>query len=142
MSRKPRKPRRSREDMTTRSQVNRDMNPATFTLRRKVISIIFEAKNLLREQNVEMDRVDIRITDSKEHQTLGVARMNDRIMWIPADSITNLTGLELRHVVFHELCHALFGTKHDELCMLMSRVLRKTTRKDQNNAFLTNAIIR
>lgn len=134
--------RRTRKDMTASCQINRKMDDATFKLRRKVIEIVFEAKALLAGRNVDMDRVDVRITDSRSASTLGVARRNDKIIWIPATTITDLKPLELRHTVLHELCHALFGTKHDKNCDLMGPVLRKTTRKQQDNAFLTQALLR
>ena len=45
--------------------------------------------------------------------------MNGNKMWITKDAI-DLGTDTLRNVVFHEIAHAVFNTKHDEKCPLMS----------------------
>lgn len=69
-----------------------------------------------------MDRVDVRITDCHREEVLGTARMNDKIIWIPAKT---LNSPYLREVVYHELCHALWGIEHNNDCPLMGPAVAK-----------------
>lgn len=100
---------------------NRDMNPETYALRRQVMEILYEAREVIGKEN--MPRVDIRITDTERH-VLGTARMNDCMVWIPAATCGRSKEV-LREVVYHELCHALWGVEHDEKCKLMCAYLNK-----------------
>jgi len=117
---------------------NREMNDETYALRRKVMGFVYEAREVLGEA---FKRVDIRITDCDREGRLGEAKMGDCIIWIPAATIEKAKrDLDIRHVVFHEIAHAIFAAPHNEGCMLMARVVRHTTRKMQNDALKTVAI--
>ena len=116
-----------RKNMHTRSQTNRRMSDSTYTLRRKVMGYVYEAKAV-----ADFPRVDVRITDSDQGRILGVARMGDLIIWIPASS----TGRsDLRHIVFHEIVHAVKAQGHVIGCPLMSACISSTTREQQDTAF-------
>lgn len=97
---------------------NKKMNDEVYSLRRKVIDIIYEAKILY----PSMPRITVRITYDSDKGILGVARLNKDIIWIPERTI-KMTKNSLRNVVYHELCHAIFGIGHDENCPLMSSKL-------------------
>lgn len=104
---------------------NRIMSKETYKLRRQVMNLIYEAKGLF----PEMNRVEIRITDCDKKKVLGSARMGRKVIWIPARTI-DCNGYEvLRHVVYHELCHALWGVEHDENCGLMHPIVNKPLSK-------------
>ena len=97
---------------------NLKMSPEVYALRRQVMDHVYEAKNLLRSQGIQMDRVDIRVTDDSGNGALGMARLNDRIIWISLSSLKRWKA-HLRDVVFHELVHTLTGFDHDDNCRLM-----------------------
>lgn len=97
---------------------NLKMSPEVYALRSQVMGHVYEAKNLLRSQGIQMDRVDVRITDDSGNGALGMARLNDRIIWISLSSLKRWKA-HLRVVVFHELVHTLTGFEHDDNCRLM-----------------------
>ena len=111
---------------------NKKMNSSVYALRRKVINIIYEAKKL-----VDLPRVEVRITeaDTTNPRTLAQAALGDRVVWVAEKTVKNYTPTQLRHVVFHELLHAVFGTRHVDGCKLMGAFLTKTTKAEQNKLF-------
>lgn len=121
----------ARKNFKAPNHTNRDMNPETYALRRKVIGFVYEAKELLGDS---FKRVDVRITDCSEPRTLGTAKMGDCIMWIPASTLSKKNDLAVRHVVFHELAHAIFAAEHNNKCPLMAPVINDTSRKQQDAA--------
>lgn len=102
---------------------NKKMNDEVYKLRRQVIELIYEAK-----QVVELPRIEIRITDADRREVLGTARMNDCVVWITERAISD-KSIDLRTVVYHEICHAVFGTEHDDKCPLMKPFHSKLTKK-------------
>lgn len=102
---------------------NLKMSDSTYAKRREVMNYVYEAKNLLRSHGIDMPRIDVRITDNSGHpHALGMARLKDNIVWV------NENGLEcrdLRHVVFHEIVHAVTGFGHSDFCPLMAPHLPK-----------------
>jgi len=92
------------------------MNNSTYNQRRQVIEIIYDLK-----KSINLPRIDVRITNQHE-RILGVARMEDNIIWITENAL-NESKNYLRHVVAHEIGHAVFGLKHDESCPLMKHTL-------------------
>jgi len=120
-----------RKNKQASTQTNRKMNDETYKLRRVVMGHIYEAKALV----PSLPRVDVRITDSKVARILGVARMSDNIVWIPASTLEGYTAAQVRHVVFHELLHAVFGIEHNNVCPLMNAVLIPTTPAQQDRIF-------
>ena len=108
-----------RKNMTCEGLKNRKMNDKTYTLRRKVINIIYTINDLLKAKGLDrMPRVDVRIVDDISRGALGTARMGDNIVWIPATT-TERTEEFLYNVVAHELCHAVYIIDHIDTCPLM-----------------------
>ena len=106
-----------RKNIKTKGHTKRDMNDNTYKLRRKVMDCIYDAKKV-----VDLPRINVIITDHENEKVLGTARMRDNIIWIPAKTLDYKDNI-IRHVVFHEICHAVFGTNHDDNCPLMSTFL-------------------
>ena len=106
-----------RRNFSTNGHTNKRMNESVYKERRVVIDLIYKAKNLLRKNDIEMPRIDVRITERRANTTsCGVARMNGNLIWIPADSINKSY---LYQIVLHELCHTIWGIDHDDNCKLM-----------------------
>ena len=99
---------------------NFKMNDNTYSLRRKVIDLIYEIKN----SGVSLPRIDVRIGEARKANLLGVAMLKDCKIWITDDAI-NMGDDALRNVVFHEIVHAVTGFGHDEKCPLMMSTLGK-----------------
>jgi len=109
------------------------MNPATYALRRAVMQYVYEAKHLL---GGNMPRVDVRITDAHDSNVLGAAYMKGNSIFIPANTVVRP---DLRDIVFHELCHAVFGTEHVNGCPLMNPSVMKASHKEVTQLFLKYA---
>lgn len=100
---------------------NLKMNDDVYALRTEVMGYIYDAKNLLRANGINLPRVTVRITDNDGDTTraIGMARLNDDIIWISKDALTKHKS-SLREVVYHEIVHAVTGFDHDDKCKLMS----------------------
>ena len=102
---------------TTKGFKNKKMNESVYSERRIVIDLIYKAKKLLRQQGIEIPRVDVRIAKREDGETaVGKARMHDNMVWMPDDYLKSRFTYQ---VVLHELCHALWGIEHDNKCKLM-----------------------
>jgi hypothetical protein len=97
---------------------NLKMSNEVYALRREVMNHLYEAKNTLRANGIQMPRVDVRVTDNKGHDALGMGRLNGNIIWISLSSLKTWKA-HLRDVVYHELVHAVTGFEHDDNCRLM-----------------------
>lgn len=95
---------------------NLKMNRDVYSLRRSVIAIIHEAKELV----PSLPRIEVRITEDDD-KTLAFAYLNKNIIRVSQRAITD-KEFDLRTVVFHELCHAVFGVRHIEECPLMKPI--------------------
>lgn len=115
------------------THTNRRMNNATYALRRAVMIYIYEAKSLL---GGNMPRVDVRITDAHDSNVLGAAYMRGNSIFIPASTVIRD---DLRAIVFHELCHAVFGTEHVKGCPLMNPSVTKASHAEVTQLFLKYA---
>ena len=104
------------ERLKVEGHKNKKMNDNTYALRRRVLSIIYEANKIVGKK---LPRVDVRITTTEDKDNWGMARCNDNILWIPEHTLNKSEKL-LRHVVYHELVHAIFGIRHIEKCKLMT----------------------
>jgi hypothetical protein len=101
--------------MKTKKIKNNKMNDRTYVLRRKVIDILYEA----RDHGIKLPRINVRIGNPTEgnENVLGVGgRLN---IWITEKAI-NRGPDYLLHVTLHELCHAVYNLDHDENCKLMA----------------------
>ena len=98
---------------------NLKMSNEVYVLRREVMNHLYEAKNTLRANGIEMPRVDVRVTDNEgDNNAIGMARLNGNIIWISLSSLKTWK-IHLRTVVYHELVHAVTGFGHDDNCKLM-----------------------
>lgn len=107
--------------MKTKEFNNYKMNDEVYQLRRKVIELIYEAKKTIKD----LPRVEVRIGESANcKHTLGIAQMKACKIWITEKAIGRGTDY-LRHVVYHELAHAVYGAEHDTKCPLMAPTINK-----------------
>jgi hypothetical protein len=106
----------------TKRLKNKKMDSQTYSERSKVMQYIRMAKSLLKAEGVNLPRIDVRITEHGR-ELLGLARMNDNIIWIPETTVNRPEIL--KHVVFHEILHACYGIKHYNDCPLMAPVICK-----------------
>ena len=112
---------------TAKNFTNFKMNNDVYKLRRQVLNIIYEVKNM----GLKIPRIDVRIGEDKNCQVLGKANLNKNIIFITAQAINKGENV-LRHTVLHELVHTIFGINHDEKCHLMKSVQpKKIKNKDQ-----------
>ena len=109
-----------RKDLKCGMGSNLKMTNEVFALRREVMGYLYEAKNLLRTNGVQMPRVEVRITDNNGERgdAAGMGRMGGNIIWISTMCLSTWNK-HVRLVVFHELLHAVLGIHHDEKCPLM-----------------------
>lgn len=95
---------------------NKESGAETYALRRRVMALIYEIKEL-----VDIPRVEVRITDDHASVlgmgTMGPSRGRSWI-WITERAIT-ASEFDLRSIVYHEVLHAVYGVEHDESCPLM-----------------------
>ena len=114
---------------------NMDMSPEVFAMRRKVMEYLYEAKALLRANGIEMPRVEVRIAKSTKFAGLG--RLGGNIIWIEPSTL-KYSELKIRHIVFHEIVHAVTGFMHDDDCPLMHPKFphKIESMKEMNEAFL------
>ena len=116
---------RRRRDENRTGGRNLKMNDEVYALRRKVMNIVYEVKEVK-----DMPRVTVRITEKNPCGALGFARMGANILWIPENTV-KMTEDELRNVVIHEIGHAVFNLDHDENCGIMCACLCKILSKDE-----------
>ena len=108
------------EKMKTKEIKNYRMNDSVYKLRRKVINILYEARN----RGIKLPRVNVRIGESTHNypNVLGVGGGHN--IWITEKAIDR--GYQyLLHVVLHELGHSVYNLPHDKKCKLMAPTLSK-----------------
>ena len=93
---------------------NKKMNSEVFELRKQVMKMIYEVKQVVGN----LPRITVRITENKDN-IMGLARMGQNIIWIPERMFIGESKRYLREVVYHEICHAVWGIEHRPLCPLM-----------------------
>jgi len=104
-----------RKNKTTKNFINFKMTDEVYKLRKKVINVLYDLKN----NGFNIPRIDVRIGQHKDCQVLGVARLNNNIIWITENAIDKKEN-EFYHTVLHELIHTIYGCEHDEKCHIMS----------------------
>jgi len=100
--------------MKTKQIKNYIMNNATYQLRHKVVSFLYEIKR----EVTNFPRIEVRIGEARNHNVLGVAKLSRNQIWITERAI-NMGEDALRNIVYHEVVHAVTGFGHDEKCPLM-----------------------
>tara|TARA_R110000868_G_scaffold6_2_gene47 strand:+ start:243 stop:644 length:402 start_codon:yes stop_codon:yes gene_type:complete len=111
--------------MQTKEIRNFKMNDEVYSLRRKVIDMIYEVKNHMRD----LPRVEVRIGEARCENVLGLASRGRRQLWITKKAI-DMSEDALRNIVYHELVHAVFGFRHDDKCPLMQPTLKTILNKE------------
>ena len=104
-----------KKEKTTKHFKNYKMTNEVYKLRKKVINVLYELKNM----GYSLPRIDVRIGQSKHYNTLALARLNDNIMWISERAIEQKEN-NFYHTILHELIHTIYGWGHDEKCHIMS----------------------
>lgn len=94
--------------------VNRPSDSATHAQRKKVMSIVYQAKKLLEGK---LPRITVRITDCNNPSVLGAAYPGQCHVLIPA---AHVDREDLKATVYHEILHAVYNTSHVDGCPLMS----------------------
>lgn len=111
----------TKKNMKIKEFNNFKMNKDVYALRRKVINIIYDLKKAV----PTLPRVEVRIGNHAcDQNVLGCAMMTKCQIWITETAI-KMNADELRHIVAHELGHAVLGLKHDNKCPLMQPSLEK-----------------
>lgn len=110
------------KNLITQGLTNKKMNSDVYELRSKVMSLIYEAKKVV----PDLPRIEVRITESSRELN-GKARISKNVIWIPENSAKRDLNA-LRRTVFHEICHAAFGTQHIKGCPLMDGVYQEITK--------------
>lgn len=100
---------------TTKNFTNYKMNSEVYKQRQQVMSVIYAVKN----NGMNIPRIDVRIGEDKNCHVLGKGRLNDNIIWITPKAL-NRGEDYLYHTVLHELVHAVFGKGHYRTCCLMT----------------------
>ena len=120
------KNKKKEKQMQTKEIKNFKMNDEVYSLRRKVINMIYEVKNHIED----LPRVELRIGEARcEDNLLGLASRGKRQLWITKKAI-DMSEDALRNIVYHELVHAIFGFKHDDKCPLMQPTLKTILNKE------------
>ena len=97
---------------------NFKMNDAVYKLRRQVINLIYEVK----KEFLSFPRIEVRIGEARNHNVLGVAKLNKKQIWITKRAV-DMSQDALRNIVYHEIVHAVTGFGHDDKCPLMKPTL-------------------
>ena len=139
MKHSKRSTRTARKDMNSGSIRNKRMNSDTFKQRQVVMQFVREAKTLLGDK---FRRIDVRVGERAHNcivggQVLGLARLGDDIIWIPESTLERNTDT-IRHVVLHEIVHALTGKGHDESCPLMASFFKPHPKETITAAFMSH----
>lgn len=118
--------------MNTKFIKNDKMNNETYKHRTEVMGLIYEAL----DYGIKLPRINVRIgTATKGNEnTLGVG--GQKWIWITKNAMNKSKDKALRldylrHVVYHEIGHAVFNLPHNEKCPLMASVLSSPCTKSQ-----------
>ena len=106
--------------------LDKEMSAETYALHRKVVSIICEAKAL-----IKLPYLKVRITNNHSN-VLALAKMQGNEIWISEDA----ANYDLPTIVFHEILHAVFGAEHDESCSLMQSAPIHLETKQRHELFV------
>ena len=99
---------------------NLKMNDDTYALRRQVMDVIYEVKNL-----VNLPRIEVRINERpKVGNSIGLAYLGANVIFIPEHLFAKYPAYVFE-VVLHEIVHAATGFGHDDKCPLMGPSIGK-----------------
>jgi len=77
----------------------------------------------------DLPRITVRVTEDSGN-TMGVARMEGDIIWIPERTVIDKNA-PLRDTVYHEILHAVFGVPHIEGDPLMGAMYERPLSKSE-----------
>lgn len=106
---------------------NLEMDDDTYKLRSRVMSFIYEAKEV-----VDLPRIDVRITEPTDGLR-GEATLGGNTIWVGANHARDMTDRNLRTTVYHEILHAVLALEHEDGCPLLgnpSKPLPKSVADD------------
>ena len=107
----------------------------TYALKSTAMKYVYEAKKLLGN---DFRRVNVIIGEATDQSYVGVALTGKLSILIPTNTF-KLTSEQIKFVVWHEICHALGHSGHNEDCPLMcSRLPRKMDWQAIEKAFIKN----
>jgi len=126
-----RKVRSGRFRSGTKELKNLKMSNEVFVLRRKIINLIHDAKRL-----TPLPRITVRITEDARHRAiLGQALIKGNMIWIPLRAFEE-TKNDLRHIVYHELLHSVYGVGHKKSGIMVAAIIRGRTKSTIDKLFL------
>ena len=118
---------------------NKKMNDEVYALKRAVMNIIYEVKSEI----PNLPRITVRITENHQGEkahVVGTGTMDKRVViWFPEQLVKKykkLNYLRFRAIVLHEIGHAAFKLKHDEKCVIMAPVLKRTPSEIEQAQFI------
>jgi len=94
---------------------NHKIGEEVYLQKRTVLRFVYELKN----EGFILPRVEVKIGKPKNCNTLGLAILKENKIYI-SDSAFIKGENFLRHTVYHELLHAIYGCEHDKKCHLMN----------------------
>lgn len=116
-----------------------EMNDELFKFRRRIIGLLYEAKQVL---GMELPRLKVRVVKYTEDNTLGMCHADKNYITI-SEKMAKESENILRQVVWHEIAHAFFKAPHKEGCPLMDASLqRKATKKQLEKALKNTASVK
>jgi len=99
---------------------NMTMNEEVFSFRKKCMSHIYKAKELVESLGKSMPRIELRVIENNSSTLWGCAckRADKHVVWINVKTVKHTTDTFLERVMLHEILHTL-GVGHDNTCPLM-----------------------
>lgn len=111
---------------------NLKMDDKVYQLRRRVMNYINRARKV---GGPKLPRVDVRITENHHGgHVLGIGLMGDCIVWFPKQ-LFNEPDHIIAAVTYHELCHAIFSTEHNNKCPLMAPSITRISLRQADRLF-------
>ena len=100
-----------------KKHINKPMNMTTKLLRDKAMNVINEAKYDRGYRDLPF--IKVKITDATQPKTLGSG--GNQHIWITEQALQRKDYVA---IVLHEICHAVFKTKHNKQCPLMKPIAK------------------
>ena len=121
---------------TTPTMKNLTMNEGVYLLRRRVMSVIYEARRL-----IELPRINVRITenDTEKRSVLGRAQIGGEvIIWIPLKAF-NLSDNDFKFVVYHEIMHTAYNRDHKEHGLMTATIQKGLSSEEIDKLLIEEA---
>ena len=122
--------------ISTKEIKNKRMSRPVYTLRRRVMGLIYEARRV-----VNLPRIEVRIVDNIDGVN-AAAELNGNRIWVTEEAASNMPIDDLRRTVYHEIIHAVLGVNHVEKCPMMHYHSLVTLTKRQADFYLTHYFLK